>query len=72
MKEIIKRLRSPVVWAGLFAIVISVSGINPENMTEWGILADNVLDIFKNPFILISIVVSIFAFLNNPKDKEHF
>lgn len=72
MNEIKQRLKSPVVWAGIAAIIISVSGINPENMTEWGILAENVLNIFKNPFILISIIVSIFAFLNNPKDKEHF
>ncbi len=66
------RLKSPVVWAGIGAIVIAVSGINPENMTEWGILADNLVGIVENPFVLISSVVSVFAFLNNPKDKKHF
>jgi hypothetical protein len=72
MKKILERLKSPVVLLGLLAIVISVSGISPENMTEWSILIDNIVGIFKNPFVLLSIIGSVFAFLNNPTDKEHF
>lgn len=72
MKKVLERLKSPVVLLGLLSIVISVSGINPENMTDWSILIDNIIGIFKNPFVLLSIAGSIFAFLNNPSDKENF
>jgi hypothetical protein len=69
MKE---RLKSPVVWAGIIATIITVSGIDPSNMTEWGILGQNLLNIVKNPFLLISVSVAVFGFLNNPSDKKRF
>ena len=72
MKELFKRFRSPVVISGIFTIVIVVSGIEPSNMTSWGLLFDNILAIFKNPFVLISIIWQVIAFLNNPTDKENW
>lgn len=72
MKEILKRFKSPVVISAVFTIIIVVSGISPENMTTWGVLFDNILAIFKNPFVLISIIWQVVAFLNNPADKEKF
>ena len=72
MKELFKRFRSPVVIGGIFTIVIVVSGIEPSNMTSWGLLFDNILAIFKNPFVLISIIWQVIAFLNNPTDKENW
>lgn len=72
MKEILKRFKSPVVISAVFTIIIVVSGISPENMTTWGVLFDNILAIFKNPFVLISIIWQVVAFLNNPTDKEKF
>ena len=72
MKELFKRFRSPVVIGGIFTIVIVVSGIEPSNMTSWGLLFENILAIFKNPFALISIIWQVIAFLNNPTDKENW
>lgn len=72
MKELFKRFRSPVVIGGIFTIVIVVSGIEPSNMTSWGLLFENILAIFKNPFVLISIIWQVIAFLNNPTDKENW
>lgn len=70
--ELKKRLKSIPVWLGIFATIIAVSGISPSNMTDWGILIGNIIDIFKNPFILFSILLSIYAYLNNPTDKGAF
>ena len=72
MKELFKRFRSPVVVGGIFTIVVVVSGIEPSNMTSWGLLFENILAIFKNPFVLISIIWQVIAFLNNPTDKENW
>ena len=72
MKELFKRFRSPVVVGGIFTIIIVVSGIEPSNMTSWGLLFENILSIFKNPFVLISIIWQVIAFLNNPTDKENW
>ena len=67
----LQRLRSLPFWIGVVAIIITVSGINPENMTEWGILLENISDIFRNPFVLISIVAAVFSFYNNTTDPDH-
>ena len=72
MKELFKRFRSPVVIGGIFTIIVVVSGIEPSNMTSWGLLFENILSIFKNPFVLISIIWQVIAFLNNPTDKENW
>ena len=72
MKELFKRFRSPIVISGIFTIFIVVSGIEPSNMTSWGLLFENILAIFKNPFVLISIIWQVIAFLNNPTDKENW
>ena len=72
MKELFKRFRSPVVVGGIFTIIIVVSGIEPSNMTSWGLLFENILAVFKNPFALISIIWQVIAFLNNPTDKENW
>ena len=72
MKNFIERFKSPVVIGGLISIVITISGINPNNMTSWEILFENLIGILQNPFILISIIYQIFAFLNNPTDRENF
>ena len=72
MKEMLKRFKSPVVISGLFTIIIVASGVNPENMTSWGVLFENIIAIFKNPFVFISIVWQVIAFLNNPTDKENW
>lgn len=72
MKELLKRFKSPVVISGIFTIIIVVSGISPENMTSWGLLFDNIIAIFQNPFVFISIVWQVIAFLNNPIDKENW
>ena len=72
MKELFKRFRSPVVISGIFTIIVVVSGIEPSNMTSWGLLFENILAIFKNPFVLISVIWQVIAFLNNPTDKENW
>lgn len=70
MKEMLKRFKSPVVISGLFTIIIVASGVNPENMTSWGVLFENIIAIFKNPFVLLSIIWQVVAFLNNPANKK--
>lgn len=70
--KIIERLKSPIVWLGIGSTIIAVSGIEPSNMTEWGILFDNLMNIFKNPFLFISCGIAIYSYLNNPTDKDNF
>ena len=72
IKEIISRLKSPVVLFGIVALIIQAAQVEPSTLTSWGILGDNLVAFFSNPFQLATAVYLIFAFLNNPADKDNF
>lgn len=76
IKEILnaipKRLKSPIVWFGLVAVILSAAQISPENLTSWGILWGNIVATLSNPFLVGSILVAVFAFLNDPSNKDGF
>jgi len=72
VKVILERLKSPVVVFGLIAVVLSAAQISPSNLTSWEILGDNLLAFVSNPFLVGTALVSIYAFLNNPTNKDGF
>ena len=71
-KVIVERFKSPIVWFGLVATILSAAQISPENLTSWDILGANLLAFVSNPFLLGTAVVMVFAYINNPSDKEKF
>lgn len=75
MLEILKRFKSPAVWAGIisiFTIIIQGAGIKVAEITSWSILLNEFIKIVSNPYILISIIVAIIVFLNNPTESKKF
>jgi hypothetical protein len=75
MKEILKRLKSPVVISGIVSILtftVTMLGIEFKDITTWEILFENLVAVFTNPFILFSVLVQLFAFFNNPTNKSSF
>lgn len=75
LQEIKKRITSPVFWVGVASIVtliFTTAGIEFENITSWKMLLDNIVMIIKNPYLVVSILIAIFSFLNNPTTKDKF
>lgn len=61
-KEILKRLKSKIVWiAVLSQVLLIVMLIKPEIANEVKVVSMAIIEI-----------VSLFGFLNNPSDKEGF
>ena len=61
-KEILKRLKSKVVWIAVVSqVLLIVMLVKPEIANEVKIVSMAVIEI-----------VSLFGFLNNPSDKEGF
>lgn len=61
-KEILKRLKSKIVWIAVVSqVLLIVMLIKPEIANEVKIVSMAVIEI-----------VSLFGFLNNPSDKERF
>lgn len=67
-----ERLKSPVVWFGIIATVLVAAKISPENLTSWDILWNNLVASALNPFIVGSVIVQVYSYLNNPTDKAKF
>jgi hypothetical protein len=72
VKVILERLKSPVVLFGLVAVLLSAAQISPENLTSWEVLGDNLIAFISNPFLVGTAIVSIYAFFNNPTNKDGF
>ncbi len=60
------RLKSAVMWAGIVLSAFMALGGKPETITSWALLADAVVKIVSNPFMLGSFIYTIFAIVNNP------
>jgi len=61
-KEILKRLRSKIVWIAVVSqVLLIVMLLKPEIANEVKIISMAIIEI-----------VSLFGFLNNPSDKEGF
>lgn len=74
-KEVAKRLKSPIVWAGIISIVgliFTTAGAGYEDVTTWKGLLDVIISILTSPAKLGMIVVALFGFLNNPSTKDKF
>jgi hypothetical protein len=74
-KEILNRIKSPATIAGLAAtitMIASISGIDLKTITTWGMLWEDVLMIISNPYVVGSIIVQVFAYLNNPTNKTQW
>jgi len=61
-KEILKRLRSKIVWIAVVSqVLLIVMLLKPEIANEVKVISMAIIEI-----------VSLFGFLNNPSDKEGF
>lgn len=67
------RLKNPVFWVGLaVAIVLPILtslGMSWEDMTTWAALGNALLQVVKNPVILVSVLVSVWNLINDPTTK---
>ncbi len=75
IKTILKRFKSPVVWAGIIAIltiIFNTAGYQISDLTSWAIVGDIFRQIFSSPAMIISILVAIFAYINNASDNKKF
>lgn len=69
-----QRAKNPMFWIGMVSVILTAAGISPETVTSWPLLAENILSILSNPFMLSTVVLAICGVAINPttpglKDK---
>lgn len=56
-------------WVGLIGVALTAMGIDPESLTSWNILFDNILEFIKNPVAIGSTVLAILGIFVDPTTK---
>ena len=67
------RFKNPVFWVQLVVAVVmpilAYFGLNWEDMTTWGKLAQIFIDAIKNPVVVVAVIVSVWNALVDPTTK---
>jgi phi LC3 family holin len=53
------RFKNPWFWVGLGGVILSAMGVSPEMLTSWGAVWEAVVNLFGNPFMLVSAVLAV-------------
>ena len=60
------RFKNPWFWVGLGVVILSAMGVSPEMFTSWGAVWDAIVNLFGNPFMLVSVVLAILGVFVDP------
>lgn len=63
------RYKNPYFWIGLGGVALAAMGIDPESLTSWGIVADNIIEFVKNPVAIVSTAFAILGIFVDPTTK---
>ena len=61
-----KRIRNPWFWVGLIGIVLTAMGVSADTLTSWGAVADALINMLTNPFILGSVALAVLGVFVDP------
>ena len=60
------RFKNPWFWVGLGGVILSAMGVSPEMITSWGAVWEAAVNLFSNPFMLVSVVLAVLGVFVDP------
>ena len=60
------RFKNPWFWVGLIGTILTAMGVSPEMFTTWGAVWEAVVSLFSNPFMLVSVALSVLGVFVDP------
>ena len=60
------RIKNPWFWVGLIGTILTAMGVSPEMFTTWGAVWEAVVNLFSNPFMLVSVALSVLGVFVDP------
>jgi phi LC3 family holin len=60
------RFKNPWFWVGLCGTILTAMGVSPEMFTNWGAVWEAVVNLFGNPFMLVSVVLAVLGVFVDP------
>lgn len=64
------RMKNPVFWVqiilAVFTPILAYAGLTAQDLTTWPALGDLLLGAISNPYVLMTVVVSVWNAVNDP------
>lgn len=60
------RAKNPWFWVGLFGTIMAAMGVSPEMFTSWSAVLEAVVNLFSNPFMLVSVFLAVLGVFVDP------
>lgn len=66
MKE---KLKNPYFWLSVFALIFSAAGVDFQQLTNWQLLGQALVDILLNPVAIVAIITAFLGIWNDNSTK---
>lgn len=60
------RMKNPWFWVGLCGTIMAAMGVSPEMFTSWGAVWEAVVNMVRNPYMLVSVVLAVLGVFVDP------
>ena len=60
------RFKNPWYWVGLGGVILSAMGVSPEMFTRWSAIWEAIVNLFSNPFMLVSVILAVLGVFVDP------
>lgn len=62
MKE---KLKNPYFWLSVFALIFSAAGVDFQQLTNWQLLGQALVDILLNPVAIVAVITAFLGIWND-------
>ena len=64
-----EKFKNPYFWLSVFALIFSAAGVDFQTLTNWGLLAQALLDILLNPVAVVAVITALLGIWNDNSTK---
>ena len=59
------RAKNPNFWIGLVGIALVAMGVDASMFTSWQAVGDSIVELVKNPFMLVSVAIAVWGYVQD-------
>lgn len=63
------RIKNPYFWIGIVGVILTAMGVNAETFTTWQAVAEALLALIENPYLLGSVAIAVLGVFVDPSTK---
>ena len=60
------RIKNPWFWIGVFSVIITASGVDPQTFTSWPLVWDGIKSVVSNPVQLVAVLLAVLSVFVDP------